>query len=68
MGAENHYRERDCDRYGYGPDDPEGYWCKMNDLDRFSVISGGFGGFNRSLELAALPPDSLTNEFIAFSM
>jgi hypothetical protein len=35
---------------------------------RFEAISGGFGGFNRSLELTSLPPDSLKNEFISFSV
>jgi hypothetical protein len=35
---------------------------------RYLEVSGGFGGFNLSLELSSLPPDSLANEFIAFSM
>jgi hypothetical protein len=68
MGADNAYRMENCKRHRYPPEDPMGAWCLLGDLDRFAVISGGFGGFNRSLEVASLPPDSLGNEFIAFSM
>lgn len=42
--------------------------CTISKLQRFERLSGGFGGFNRSLELTSLPPDSLSNEFISFSM
>lgn len=42
--------------------------CYMSNVDRFEKISGGFGGFNHSLPLASLPPGSLSNEFISFSM
>lgn len=66
MGAENEYLKSICkDRYS-GYLKPEE--CLKSDMQRFDEISGGFGGFNRSLDLASLPPDSLANEFISFSM
>jgi hypothetical protein len=43
-------------------------YCKITDLQRFERISGGFGGFNRSLELTSLSPDNIANEFISFSV
>jgi hypothetical protein len=43
-------------------------YCMASRTQRFEAISGGFGGFNRSLELTSLPPDSLKNEFISFSV
>ena len=41
-------------------------YCKMSSGERFSAISGGWGGFNHSLPIASLPPDSLGNEVLSF--
>lgn len=57
-----------CRSNNYNFDTNGNYYCSMSDLDRFGKISGGFGGFNRSKEIASLSPDSLANEFYAFSM
>ena len=40
----------------------------MSSTEYFESISGGFGGFNRSLTVTSLTPDNLSNEFIAFGM
>lgn len=62
--------KRYCEGYGGGRvyGSYGGYECTASSIEHFDKISGGFGGFNRSLELTSLPPDSLPNEFIAFSM
>lgn len=43
-------------------------YCNLSATDHFAKVSGGFGGFNRSLTAAALPPDKLENEMISFCM
>ncbi|KAF2017754.1 hypothetical protein BU24DRAFT_478909 [Aaosphaeria arxii CBS 175.79] len=40
--------------------------CELSGVDHFSKLSGGFGGFNKSMEIFALPPNGLTNELISF--
>ncbi|KAH4443851.1 hypothetical protein HBI46_152800 [Parastagonospora nodorum] len=65
-GAENEYIKSYCKGLAQGDLPPDE--CKKSEIDRFSEISGGFGGFNRSLELTSLPPDSLANEYISFSV
>ncbi|KAG9187589.1 hypothetical protein G6011_05460 [Alternaria panax] len=42
--------------------------CDMTSAQYFESISGGFGGFNRSLTVTSLTPDNLSNELIAFSI
>ncbi|KAH7138568.1 hypothetical protein B0J11DRAFT_514755 [Dendryphion nanum] len=43
-------------------------YCDMSEIDHFTKMSGGFGGFNKSLTLAALPPDDLKSEMMSFSI
>jgi hypothetical protein len=62
MGAQAAYQKRACSDFDRTID------CQKSDMQRFDEISGGFGGFNRSLQLYSLPPDSLANEFISFSV
>jgi hypothetical protein len=52
------------------PEDHRGsiYDCSTPSTTYFAEISGGFGGFNRSLPLTSLPHDSLQNEMISFSV
>jgi hypothetical protein len=66
MSMENERQGDRCSRLSPNSIVPE--YCKITDLQRFDRISGGFGGFNRSLELASLSPDSIANEFISFSV
>ncbi|PVH94683.1 hypothetical protein DM02DRAFT_692550 [Periconia macrospinosa] len=40
--------------------------CKLSRTQRFEKISGGWGGFNQSLPLAALPLDDLHSEVLSF--
>lgn len=42
--------------------------CHMSKTQQFEKLSGGFGGFNRSLPIATLPPDKLANEIVSFCM
>ncbi|OAL47208.1 hypothetical protein IQ07DRAFT_515918 [Pyrenochaeta sp. DS3sAY3a] len=42
--------------------------CDLPSTERFAKMSGGFGGFNRSLTLTSMSPDSLSNEFLSFSI
>jgi hypothetical protein len=66
LGIENEYEKNWCKDLPPGrPKPPE---CLISDSQRLAQLSGGFGGFNRSLELTSLPPDSLANEFISFSV
>jgi hypothetical protein len=67
MGVQNEYIKKECKRYPPG-DSRRRKYCDKPEMQRFEELSGGFGGFNRSLELTSLPPDSLSNEFISFSM
>jgi hypothetical protein len=66
MGIQNEYEKLDCK--GRRIDETLPSYCRISNKQRFEAISGGFGGFNRSLELTSLPPDSLANEFISFSV
>ncbi|KAF2820593.1 hypothetical protein CC86DRAFT_304725 [Ophiobolus disseminans] len=65
LGMNSVWWKKDCKDY-----DPRELpaRCRVSSKEHFESISGGFGGFNRSLELTSLPPDSLPNEFIAFSI
>jgi hypothetical protein len=68
MGMSNESIKKECKWYHkHSPNDLPSY-CQMSDHDRLEKLSGGFGGFNHSLPVASLPPDSLANEFISFSM
>ncbi|KAJ8111205.1 hypothetical protein OPT61_g6150 [Boeremia exigua] len=58
-------QEKACQRYG-GGDRPD--LCSVSDAERFAELSGGWGGFNRSLTAAALEPDRLSNEVMSFAM
>lgn len=62
IGIENEHWKAVCG-YGYISD-----LCDKVELQRFEEISGSFRGFNRSLELTSLPPDSLTYEIISFTV
>ena len=64
LGTENENQIRDCRRY---PNDRPDY-CSMSDTERFEEISGGWGGFNRSLTAATMEPDRLSNEVLSFAM
>ncbi|KAF2182554.1 hypothetical protein K469DRAFT_586165 [Zopfia rhizophila CBS 207.26] len=41
-------------------------YCSKSPTSQFAMVSGGFGGFNRSLTAATLAPDRLSNELISF--
>jgi hypothetical protein len=58
---------KDCDFY---PSDSENRptYCSMSNTARFEELSGGWGGFNQSLTVAALEPDRLSNEVLSFAM
>ncbi|KAF2662395.1 hypothetical protein K491DRAFT_585125 [Lophiostoma macrostomum CBS 122681] len=62
VGAQYSEWKSDCKR------NPGNHDCSIPSTTYFAEISGGFGGFNRSLPLASLPPDSLQNELISFSI
>jgi len=47
-------------------DRPE--YCSISDTNRFEDLSGGWGGFNRSLVAASMEPDRLSNEVMSFAM
>ncbi|CAN9109107.1 unnamed protein product [Alternaria alternata] len=66
LGSSASSRNRYCQKYG--PDAPEYMRCHKSSTEYFESISGGFGGFNRSLTLTSLTPDNLSNEFIAFGI
>jgi hypothetical protein len=66
MGIENESEKSECKERRLDEFLPQ--YCEISNKQRFEAISGGFGGFNRSLELTSLPPDSLANEFISFSV
>lgn len=68
LGMSNESLKKECKWYHkHDPQELPSY-CKISDHDRLEELSGGFGGFNHSLPVASLPPDSLANEFISFSM
>jgi hypothetical protein len=66
LAVENQYQINTCKHPDPEQESPE--YCSISKLQRFERLSGGFGGFNRSLELTSLPPDNLANEFISFGM
>ncbi|KAF2032995.1 hypothetical protein EK21DRAFT_98563 [Setomelanomma holmii] len=67
VGIQNEDMKRECKIYPPGnPQRPS--FCAKPESQRMEEISGGFGGFNRSRVITSLPPDSLTNEFISFSI
>ncbi|KAJ4292636.1 hypothetical protein N0V90_009299 [Kalmusia sp. IMI 367209] len=65
LGMSNQAEKEACSggsSYSYGEDD----LCRMSSGERFAKISGGWGGFNRSLPVAALSPDNGSNEVLSF--
>jgi hypothetical protein len=68
LGMANESIKEECKLYHKKEPNHLPSYCLMSDHDRFEKLSGGFGGFNHSLPVASLPPDSLGNEFISFSM
>ncbi|MCJ1420641.1 hypothetical protein MMC32_007000 [Xylographa parallela] len=47
---------------------PNSTICKIPLGTHLNELYGGFGGFNSSITLAALPPDKLQSELLAFSI
>ncbi|KAF2494006.1 hypothetical protein BU16DRAFT_512224 [Lophium mytilinum] len=41
-------------------------YCNESDTTRLAQVSGGWGGFNSSLQAASLPPDKLSSELLSF--
>ncbi|KAF2813075.1 uncharacterized protein BDZ99DRAFT_381773 [Mytilinidion resinicola] len=41
-------------------------YCNQSDTSMFAHVSGGWGGFNSSLEAASLAPDKLSSELLSF--
>lgn len=67
LGISNESQKERCDSwYDSGVNRPS--YCSMSDTARFEELSGGWGGFNRSLTAAAMEPDSLSNEVLSFAM
>lgn len=61
VGMGYDYDRRRCEE-GFSTDP----LCDLSEIDHFSKMSGGFGGFNKSLILHSLPPDKLGNEILSF--
>lgn len=66
LGISNEEQKKDCHRYIYPSERPD--YCSVSDTERFERLSGGWGGFNRSLTAAAMEPDRLSNEVMSFAM
>lgn len=64
LGTRNETEKRECQLL---PNDRPDY-CAISETERFEKMSGGWGGFNRSLTLAAMEPDRLSNEVMSFAM
>jgi len=67
LGIANESQKENCDVW-YSNSETKPSYCSMSDTARFEELSGGWGGFNRSLTAAALEPDSLSNEVLSFAM
>lgn len=67
LGIANESQKRNCDLF-YSDVETRPSYCSSSDIARFDDISGGWGGFNRSLTAAALEPDRLSNEVLSFAM
>ncbi|KAL1801259.1 hypothetical protein ACET3X_001601 [Alternaria dauci] len=66
LGSDASTRNKFCRQLR--PNAPKYEECDMSSTEYFETISGGFGGFNRSLTLTSLPPDNMSHEFIAFAI
>ncbi|KAJ4988130.1 hypothetical protein SVAN01_06382 [Stagonosporopsis vannaccii] len=67
LGTTNEGQKNDCRRqYEHAADKPD--YCSMSESDRFADLSGGWGGFNRSLVAASMEPDRLSNEVMSFAI
>ena len=55
--------ESDPSTIYYGPSFEH---CQQSASERLSALSGGWGGFNRSLPLTSLPADDINNETLSF--
>ena len=67
LGITNEEEKKDCQEEYTNPSNRPSY-CSMSDTERFDELSGGWGGFNRSLTVAAMEPDRLSNEVLSFAM
>jgi hypothetical protein len=63
----NENQKDNCDNW-YSNSETKPSYCFKSDTARFEDLSGGWGGFNRSLTATALEPDSLSNEVLSFAM
>ncbi|ORY16526.1 hypothetical protein BCR34DRAFT_476053 [Clohesyomyces aquaticus] len=61
VGMAYSYETDRCHRYGRSSSK-----CRMSGIDRFSQLSGGWGGFNQSQTIASLPADQMANEIVSF--
>ncbi|KAF1948120.1 hypothetical protein CC80DRAFT_432298 [Byssothecium circinans] len=71
LGANAQEESHDCARLSAGYDRnpvsmPSNTRCMMTGTQRFEEDTGGWGGFNRSVPIAKLPPNQLTNELVSF--
>lgn len=67
LGTENEGRKKTCQN-NFVDTSTQPDFCSKSDTERFEEISGGWGGFNRSLTAAAMEPDRLSNEVFSFAM
>ncbi|KAF3049556.1 hypothetical protein E8E11_004502 [Didymella keratinophila] len=67
LSMANKSQKENCDAWSSNSETKPIY-CSMSDTAQFEELSGGWGGFNRSLTAAALEPDSLSNEVLSFAI
>jgi hypothetical protein len=67
LGMANENQKENCDMW-FSNSETKPLYCSLSDTARFEQLSGGWGGFNRSLTAAALEPDRLSNEVLSFAI